>query len=132
MYIYFIFSFCKSLAIAKLEGFFLKKSFVEVMTLFYLFYFWCRQAVSNSNICNIVINAPKLSNKIHLLEISKTFLRTLQGSISLIGEFPSHFDLKNMILTNTKDFSPKKWPNFARFQRKKVPNLQILMFSSSR
>jgi hypothetical protein len=69
-------------------------------------------------------------NKIHLLEISKSFLRTLQGSISLIGEFPSHFDLKNMILTNTKDFSWKKWPKFARFQRKKVPNLQILMFSS--
>jgi hypothetical protein len=47
-------------------------------------------------------------NKIHLLEISITFLGTLEGSISSIGEFPSQFDLKNMISTNTKDFSWKK------------------------
>ncbi len=61
----------------------------------------------------------KYLNKIHPLGISKTFLGTLQDNISLIGEFPSHFNLKNMISTNTKDFSWEKWHKFARFQRKK-------------
>jgi hypothetical protein len=36
--------------------------------------------------------------------------------VSFINEFSPNFDLKNMISTNTKDFSwEKKIPKFARF-----------------
>jgi hypothetical protein len=49
-----------------------------------------------------------------------------QNNISFIGKFsPNLNDLKNMIVTYTKDFSVKKWTKFARFQRKeksKLPN----------
>jgi len=34
--------------------------------------------------------------------------RSPQGSVSFTGEFSPNFDLKNMISTSTKDFSPKK------------------------
>jgi hypothetical protein len=39
---------------------------------------------------------------------------------------------ENMISTYAKDFSWKKLPKFARFQKEKIQNRQIFMISSSR
>jgi len=49
-----------------------------------------------------------------------------ESSVSFTGEFPSNFYLKNMISTYTKDFFVgKKWPKYATFQRKEIPNRHI-------
>jgi hypothetical protein len=49
------------------------------------------------------------------------------------GKLSPDFDLKNIILTYTTDFSWKKWPKFARFRKYfffQIP--QILIISSIR
>ncbi len=49
-----------------------------------------------------------------------------------LGAISPNFNLENMISTYMKDILWKKWPKYARFQRKKIPNHQIFMISSSR
>jgi len=42
-----------------------------------------------------------------------------------IGELASNLDLENMISTYISDFSQKKWPKFAKFQRENLLNTKI-------
>jgi hypothetical protein len=48
------------------------------------------------------------------------------NSVFLIGKISQKFDLKNVILTNTKDFSWEKWSKFAKFWRKKIQIVRFL------
>jgi hypothetical protein len=57
---------------------------------------------------------------------------TLQCIVFFIGDFLQKFDLKNVILTNTKDFSWEKLSKFAKFRKEKNWNHQIFTISSSR
>jgi hypothetical protein len=56
----------------------------------------------------------------------------LSWTDSFTGEVLPNLDLKNTILTYTKDFSRKKYPNLPDFEGKKISNCQIFMISSSR
>jgi hypothetical protein len=38
-------------------------------------------------------------------------------SVFFIGEFSQKFNLKNVMSTNTKDFSWEKWSKFAKFRK---------------
>jgi hypothetical protein len=49
------------------------------------------------------------------------------NNVSFIDEFSWNFNLKNMILTYTKDFSWKMGPNSIDFKRKKKFNCQIFI-----
>jgi hypothetical protein len=62
-------------------------------------------------------------------ETMVSLLRIRPTVVFFWDEISPKFDLKNLILTYTKDFSGKKWPKFARFQRIINPNCQILMIS---
>ncbi len=54
------------------------------------------------------------------------------GSDSSTGEFLPNLDpKKNLILTYAKDFSWRKWPKLAKFQRIFFSHCQIFMISSS-
>jgi hypothetical protein len=54
------------------------------------------------------------------------------SSSSFTGEFSPNFHLKNMILTYTMDFSWKEKAQIRQILKKKIPNHQIFMISSSR
>ncbi len=56
----------------------------------------------------------------------------LSPSVSFTGEFAPNFHLKDMILTYTKDFSWKEKAQNRQISKKKMPNHQIFMISSSR
>jgi hypothetical protein len=53
----------------------------------------------------------------------------LSPSVSFTGEFSP---MENMILTYTKDFSWKEKAQIRQISKKKIPNHQIFMISSSR
>jgi hypothetical protein len=46
----------------------------------------------------------------------------------LLANFRQNFDLKNMISTYTKNFSPKKWLDLARFWEKRISKLLDFYF----
>jgi hypothetical protein len=48
----------------------------------------------------------------------------------LLPKISQKFDLKNMILTDTKDCSWEKWSKFAKFRKDKSSNRQIFTISS--
>jgi hypothetical protein len=48
------------------------------------------------------------------------------------GKILQKFDLKNVVLINTKDFSWEKWCKFLKFQKENNSNCQISTLSSSR
>jgi hypothetical protein len=51
------------------------------------------------------------------MHISVPNLQDTRTSVFFIDEFLQRFDLKNVILTNTKEFSWEKWSKFAKFQK---------------
>jgi hypothetical protein len=51
----------------------------------------------------------------------------IYGGFFVIGKFSPNFDIKNIILTYTEDFSWKKWPKFVKFE---ILFFQITNFSN--
>jgi hypothetical protein len=45
--------------------------------------------------------------------------------VLFIAKFSQKFDLKNMILTDTKDFSWEKWSKFAKFRKEKKRKFKL-------
>ncbi len=64
-------------------------------------------------------------------ETMVSLIRIRPTVVFFLDEISPKFDLRNLILTYTKDFSCKKWPKFARFQRIINPNRQILIIISN-
>jgi hypothetical protein len=67
----------------------------------------------------------------------KRWLQCISKGRSLGGgffnrEIVQKFDLKNVVLTNTKDFSWAKWCKFIKFQKENNSNRQISTLSSNR
>jgi len=54
------------------------------------------------------------------------FKITTGTRVFFIGEFSQKFDLKNMISSNTKDFSWKNGPNSPNFEKKKIQIAKFL------
>jgi hypothetical protein len=60
------------------------------------------------------------------------FQGTCLGGGFFNGKILQKFDLKNVVLTNTEDFSWEKWFKFIKFQKENNSNRQISTLSSIR
>jgi hypothetical protein len=66
---------------------------------------------------------------VHIIQIHSL---GLEAVFFYLDEISPNFNLEKMISTYTRDFPWKKWPKFASFPKKRIPDCQIFMLSSSR
>ncbi len=79
-----------------------------------------------------VIKVPFLITTQHWTGL-RTLCELSSSSVSFNGKISPNFNLKSTISTYIQVFlSWRKWPKFARFWRKKIPNCQIFKVSSIR